>query len=63
MTLLKPGEICLQPNYFLPHYGLMYERSTIAKLMVVFDESFKSNNNKSVKDFLLKGPKLIRNNF
>ena len=63
MTLLKPNEIALQPNYFLPHHGVMNEHSTTTNLRVVFDASYKSTNNKSLNDVLLKGPKLQRSIF
>ena len=63
MTLLKPNEIALIPNYFLPYYGVVNEHSTTTNLRVVFDTSYTSTNNKSLKDVLLKGSKLQRSIF
>ena len=63
MTLLKPNEIALIPNYFLPYYGVVNEHSTTTNLRVVFDTSNTSTNNKSLKDVLFKGSKLQRSIF
>ena len=63
MTLLKPNEIALQPNYFLPHHSVVNEHNITTNLRVVFDAPYKSINNISLNDVLLKGPKLQRSIF
>ncbi|GFV03719.1 DUF1758 domain-containing protein [Trichonephila clavipes] len=41
------------PHYFLPHQGVIKDNSSITKLRVVFDGSFKSTNGNSLNDILL----------
>ena len=63
MKLLKPNEIFFQTNYFPPHHNVVNEHSTTTKVKVIFDTAYKSTNQKSPNDILLKVPKHQRSIF
>lgn len=49
---------CSQPNYYLPHHGVIKESSSTTKLRVVFDASAVTSSNKSLNDIQFPGPAL-----
>ncbi|XP_072384568.1 uncharacterized protein [Diabrotica undecimpunctata] len=46
------------PKYYIPHHGILKTSSTTTKLRVVFDGSAKTDNNLSLNDVLMVGPRL-----
>jgi transposase InsO family protein len=59
MSQVKPDH----SGYFVPHHSVINEASTTTKLRVVFNASYKTNNNQSINDNLLVGPKLQQDLF
>jgi hypothetical protein len=59
MSQVKPDH----SGYFVPHHSVINEASTTTKLRVVFNGSHKRNNNQSINDNLLVGPKLQQDLF
>ncbi|RVE43851.1 hypothetical protein evm_011519 [Chilo suppressalis] len=49
---------CPQPNYFLPHHGVVRDDSVTTKLRVVFNASQPTSSGKSLNDIQMTGPPL-----
>ncbi|XP_072392156.1 uncharacterized protein [Diabrotica undecimpunctata] len=61
MTKIDDWELQIQgdiPKYYIPHHGILKTSSTTTKLRVVFDGSAKTDNNLSLNDVLMVGPRL-----
>lgn len=48
---------------YLPHHGVLRAESTTTKLRVVFNASYKANNNNSLNDLMYSGPNLQKDMF
>lgn len=57
MELLK-NPVITEKSFYIPHHCVLKPDSLSTKLRVVFNASAKSNNNSSLNDTLLVGPKL-----
>lgn len=51
-----------EPNYYIPHHAV-FKQSSTTKLRVVFDESARTTNGKSLNEQMLIGPTLQPNLF
>ena len=50
------AELCIEPNFYLPHHGVVRQQKETTKLRIVFDGSAKTKSNLSLNDCLAKGP-------
>ncbi|XP_063897002.1 uncharacterized protein LOC135118557 [Helicoverpa armigera] len=62
---MKPitAETRSKNQVYLPHHGVLRAESTTTKLRVVFNASYKANNNNSLNDLMYSGPNLQKDMF
>lgn len=56
MTKLNTDETCIENSYYMPHHGVLREKSSTTKLRVVFDASAPSSSGTSLNDLQMVGP-------
>ena len=56
---IESSSLDFEKCYFLPHHGVMKEKSSTTKLRSVFNASMKISKDWSLNDFLRIGPNLL----